>query len=233
MAERVRIIAVHGAGMNAAVFGSLAPQLTDYLFQAINLPGHGSDSISALADISAMSDWLRGKIDEYTAAHVVLLGHSMGGLVALAAATHPAVRGVVVMGTAATMPVHEGLLNTAKSDPLRAQSQVAKWSVDAAHPQAEGIVTILRDILADVPDSAIYTDLLACHQAPAVEMADKPLLVISGLQDKMVKPAQSALLAEKSSGIFIPLKDCGHMPMIERPVETAREIKAFIHNLAH
>jgi len=35
-----KIIAIHGAGMNAAAFGSLAPHLTDYHFQALNLPGH-------------------------------------------------------------------------------------------------------------------------------------------------------------------------------------------------
>src|SRR5690606_12043151 len=108
------LLAVHGAGMNAAVWGGVAPHLAAAghgHFQAVTLPGHGADGSAALDGIDAMARWLCARIDALPGnERVILLGHSMGALAALAAAHHPRVAGTVALGAADRMPVHPDLL---------------------------------------------------------------------------------------------------------------------------
>lgn len=98
------LVFLHGLGMTARTWDACAGHLRDrFTVVAIDLPGHGDspcpDDQDAFTRDSALAD-----IDEVLAtldAPPILIGHSLGGYLALAhAATRPeATRGIVILNT--------------------------------------------------------------------------------------------------------------------------------------
>lgn len=236
-ANKPMILAIHGAGMHAGIWGGIMPHLLDYPVRAVSLPGHdvqkGGDPLPTIA---AMSVYVREKLaDMALAGPVTLMGHSMGGLVAMAASEDPLVSDVILLGCAAEMPVNGQLLSLAAQDPAEAERMIVKWGIDPAHPQADAVRTVLGAIMESTDPRAIGADLKACNDyADGARVAagmSKPTLVVSGLHDKLVRPAESAALAASISGaVHAVLQDCGHMMMVERPIETSIEIKRFLQS---
>ncbi len=231
--NRKTIVALHGAGMTGAVFGGMAPHLLEHSFRALTLPGHdGKADSTLLTDIAAMAAWVRARLDQGPD-DVVLAGHSMGALVALAACNAPQVRGVVLIAAAAKMPVNADLLKTAVDAPHDAIGMIVKWGIYAAHPQVGAVRTVLSSIMHAANPAAVGGGLAACNNFSNGEELAKavkiPALVISGDQDKMVKPADAEALADLiPDAQFSLLKDCGHTPMVEKPIDTAHILRDFI-----
>lgn len=231
--HRKTIVALHGAGMTGAVFGGMAPHLLEHSFRALTFPGHDAKADSSLLlDIAGMAAWVKSRL-ENGPDDVVLLGHSMGALVALAACDAPQVKGVVLVGAAAKMPVNADLLKTARETPNDAIGMIVKWGIYAGHPQVGAVRTVLSSIMHAANTEAVGAGLAACNNFADGENIAKsmkiPALVISGDQDKMVKTAE----AEALSGLipdarFSVLKDCGHTPMVEKPIDTAQLVRDFI-----
>lgn len=221
-----KIIALHGAGMTAGVWDMLPAQLPGFIFRAMTLPGHG-DGNAPLQTIEEMADWLRAEIHNTPC---VLLGHSMGGLVALAAGDHPMVEKIILCGTAAEMPVNADLLKTAAETPEQAASLILKWGVFSGHPDVDDMRAILKS--TQFP-AALANDLTACDRFKSgivlSQKINKPVLVISGAQDKMIKAAEGAALAAVlPQGESTLIDHCGHMAMVEKPVEISFQIRRFL-----
>lgn len=230
----MNIVAIHGAGMTAGVWGGLVPHLLDHSFRALTLPGHDAKSGgSLLPDIPAMAKWVSEKLESEKQQDVLLLGHSMGALVALAAAETPCVAGIALMGAALSMPVNADLLKMARENPGEAIGMIIKWGVYSGHPQVGAVRTVLGSVMHGADPSAVANDLAACDAFKDGEKLagalKKPVLVLAGEHDKMTRAADGAALAQAvPDADFRLLRDCGHMMMVERPIDTAREIKDFI-----
>ena len=233
--QRTTIIALHGAGMHAGIWGGIMPHLLDYHVIPVSLPGHDAKKDDTLrTTIEDMAEWLcdyMGGLPQN--APYVLMGHSMGALVALAAAKHDAVQSVILLGAAAKMPVNDALLEMAAQNPDEAAVMIRKWSVYKAHPQAEAVATVTKAIMASARQDALYVDLTACNDyAGGIVTAtalQKPALVVCGDADKMTRAVDGQELADLlPQGQQVLLADCGHMMMLEHPIETALEIKRFL-----
>lgn len=231
--SRKTIVALHGAGMTGAVFGGMAPHLLEHSFRALTLPGHDAKADSSLLpDVAAMAAWVKAKLDNGPD-DVVLAGHSMGALVALAACDAPQVKGLVLMGAAARMPVNADLLKMAAEAPNDAIGLIVKWGIYAGHPQVGAVRTVLSSIMHGANPEAVGAGLAACNNFADGESLAKsvkiPALVVSGDQDKMVKTADSQRLSAMIQGSeCVVMKDCGHTPMVEKPIDTARILRDFI-----
>lgn len=233
--HRHTIIALHGAGMQAGIWGGIVPHLLDYHVSALSLPGHDPKKDDApLTRIEDMAAWLAAHLDSLPGdGSYVLMGHSMGALVALEAAAHPAVQSVVLMGAAAQMAVNDDLLTLAREKPEDAGAMIRKWGIYSGHPQAEAVGTVVKAIMAATKQDALGVDLTACHTytggADAARGLQKPVLVVCGENDKMTRALDGQALADVlPAGQHVLLPDCGHMMMIEHPIETALEIKRFL-----
>jgi len=238
MSTRKTIIAIHGAGMTGGVWGGLVPHLLDHTFRAITLPGHDPKAGSALLpDIPAMAAWVQEKLDGHPQ-DVFLMGHSMGALVALAAADTSCVMGVGLLGAALEMPVNPELLKSAREAPNDAIGMLIKWGVYSGHPQVGAVRTVMGSVMHAANPAAVANDLAACNVFKDAEKLagalHKPVLVLSGEHDKLTKASDGEALAKAVHGSeYRLLKDCGHMMMIEKPIDTAREIKEFIASHMH
>ena len=231
--NRKTIVALHGAGMTGAVFGGMAPHLLDHSFRALTFPGHDAKADSSLLpDIAGMAAWVKSRLDNGPD-DVVLVGHSMGALVALAACDAPQVKGVVLIGAAAKMPVNADLLKTARETPNDAIGMIVKWGIYAGHPQVGAVRTVLSSVMHAANAHAVGTGLAACNDFRDGEAFARqvkiPALVISGDQDKMVKTADAEALSKLIAGAqFSILNDCGHTPMVEKPIDTGQILRDFI-----
>lgn len=233
----LHIIAVHGAGMNAQVWGGMTPLLAaagyGAAFQGVNLPGHrDGDAAAPLTDMSAMSAWLHDKINDVPQDRdIVLMGHSMGAAICLtAAANHPRVRAVVAVATAGRMPVNAELLALAASDAPAARALIIKWSCDPKHAQADAVRHVVTQLMEKTPPAALATDLAVCNALQGLPACGKPVLVVSGRFDKMTPPEQGRLLAEAQGGQYVAI-DCGHMIPCEAAPQATAAITAFLEQL--
>jgi pimeloyl-ACP methyl ester carboxylesterase len=236
MPHRIKLImALHGAGMHAGAWGSLVGGLA-LPCEALSFPGHGGSEGALLPSIGKMAEWVHLHLADHPPQSVALMGHSMGALAALEAAGHPAVAALVLLGAAAKMPVHPELLHQAAADADTAVDMILKWGVSPVHPQAIAIRTVLKEQMEAMAPGALLNDLKACHVYQRGEEAAKkirqPVLILSGLDDKLTRSADGKALAEMiPSAQFHVLPDCGHMPMVEKATETANEINVFIEGL--
>lgn len=233
--KRQTIIALHGAGMHAGIWGGMIPHLLDYHVSPVTLPGHDPKKDDRpLHSIADMAAWLRDHLAGLPQnLSYVLMGHSMGALVALAAAQDPAVQSVILLGAAARMPVNEALLSLAAEKPDEAGALIRKWGIYKGHPQAEAVDTVIKAIMLSARPEALAIDLQACNDytegAAAAAALQKPALVICGDADKMTRAVDGQELADMMpQGQHSLLADCGHMMMMEHPIETALEIKRFL-----
>jgi pimeloyl-ACP methyl ester carboxylesterase len=98
---------------------------------AVDLPGHGRSAGPVLPDVEAMADAVLALLAERGVQRTALVGHSMGSLIALEAASRAVpgtVSHLVLVGTAYPMRVSSALLDTAARQPLAAIDQVVAFS---------------------------------------------------------------------------------------------------------
>ena len=240
------LVFVHGAGLSCEAWGSL-PRLCAAGGSptcAIDLPGHGGSGGPALTTIPAMADWLTGTLCDLRLDRPVLVGHSMGALVALHAASiaPDQVGGLVLIGVGARMPVNPRLLETAQRNPAQAAALIARWAFRDGRPAGTNptptptMRMAARRLLGDAAPGVLATDLAACDvYADAEECAarlDLPCLLVIGAGDRMTPPEAGRALAKAFSHARVTtIPACGHMAMIEAPRRAQATIRSYLKEL--
>src|SRR5689334_5035644 len=87
-ADRPAVLFLHGAGMDRSVWALQAPRLGGRGLTALvpDLPGHGRSSGGPLPSIEMLATFAWRLADALDPPRLALVGHSMGALIALAAA---------------------------------------------------------------------------------------------------------------------------------------------------
>src|SRR5207244_4170502 len=76
---------------------------------------------------------------------------------------------------------------------------------------------------------AQYQALLASDRSARVHSITAPTLVIHGTEDKLIRPSNGRLLAERIPGAqLLMLERCGHMPAHEHPDALATHVLEFL-----
>lgn len=196
---------------------------------AVDLPGHALSEGPALASTEAMARWLLALLDAAGVERAAFVGH-----VALHAASLAPGRAtqLVLVATAAPMPVPQALFDLARDDPQAAVARVAKYSLSpgaaerssrrpASWLHASGLAGAMQRVWRAQGDVGLFaTDFGACNaDAGALAAAGAvrcPATVVVGEIDKMTRPQAAAALAERLNARVRRLPT-GHMPMVEEP----------------
>lgn len=220
------LLFIHGAGMDHTVWSEQKTAAIDAGFQVamLDLPQHGKSSGQAAETIEGMSDDINSVLDLNEFTSVILIGHSMGALIALttAAGGHPKIKGTCLCGVASRVPVHPDLLELAEKGDLNAAKMIAKWSYGSALKEVDRVTAIEASIklVHSTRNGGLANDLHACNNfSRTVEFAEKiktPCLLLLGEEDKMTptKGVQKLfdVLSEVEQAI---LPETGHMMMQE------------------
>ncbi len=229
---RRTLLWLHGAGMDHTVWAlqARAKAFAEWNSLAPDLPGHGGSEGDAPSSIDAAAGWLLRLLDALELDRAALVGHSMGALIALAAAARASdrVERLALLGAAARMPVHPKLLAAARDDLPGAASTIADWGLGAAAKLSGGgtpgvsLVQAARRLVERSRPGVLARDLGACDSYAGGEAhaaaVGCPTLVLAGAADRMTPARQGQRLAELVRGarcVVIPA--AGHMMMLERP----------------
>jgi len=99
----INLVFVHGSGCNRFFLRSIHEEVSEYNCYFIDLPGHGNSDDTGYSFgnyVNAVSDFVKD-LD-----NVILLGHSLGGTIVLAATARniPSVKGSVIISSGASFP---------------------------------------------------------------------------------------------------------------------------------
>jgi 3-oxoadipate enol-lactonase len=210
------VVCLHGAGGNSGLFADVLERLgKTHSPLAFDFPGHarsGSlDSLGSIARISAHTQALLGKLG---IERCVLLGGSMGGMVALetALAAPGLVRALVLVATGARLPVSDEILEKQR---LITEGKARREFNRADYPASATPEMMRRGFMEDLKtDPRVgYQNMLAVREFDRVKDLGRvtcPALVVVGEEDEETR-ASSDLLASKIRGarkLVIP--KCGH-----------------------
>ncbi len=231
IADQRAVMFIHGAANDHSVWALQSRYFAYHGFNvlAVDLPGHGKSDGPALESVEELARWAIDVLDVAGLKTATLVGHSMGSLIALHAATSWPVRvdKLALVGTAFPMKVSDALLQTAQAGDHAAVEMINVWS-HSAHGQAGGNRVPGQWImggsmrLLERTIAPLYTDFSACNRyAAGLESASKvrcPVLLISGRSDLMTPPRSAQAIAEKLSDVkTFALEGCGHDLMAEQP----------------
>ena len=232
--DRDSVIFIHGAGQDHSIWLMPSRYFMRHGYNVLSpdLPGHGRSEPPALSTIEAMAQWVVNVLDAAGISQAAFVGHSMGSLVALAAAALHAdrVRALALIGTAAPMRVTSALLERAEANHPAAIDMLTLWGHSrAAHLKgnpAPGMWMLSggRQLLQQSSPGVIHADLQACDRyAVGIDHAARvtcPTLVILGERDSMTPcRAASELCSTLRNAKTLVLERAGHALLAERPDE--------------
>jgi len=200
---------------------------------ALDQPGHGRSAGPPLPSVEALADWTLALLDAAGVKQAVLVGHSMGSLIALEAAARSPERitKLVLLGAAYPMRVSDALLNTAREAPLRAIDMVNALSIStpASKPGYPGPGSwvhgsnraLMRRTQEGQTELNLFEhDFRLCDAyaggTAAMDKVKCPSTLIVGERDQMTPPKAAKELAAtlKARVIHVPT---GHHLMAEAP----------------
>lgn len=231
------LVALHGNFASAAWWEELvADPPAGWRVLAPNLPGFAGTAHVGEVSVKAYADWLGGWLREQEVTRPVLLGHSLGGAVALefAARGPGAVAGLVL---AASAPLG-GLVTPEENYPvldlLRTNAALREVSLGALFPSARpaNFARLVEDggRMADTHYAGNARALAAWSVDPA-RVRGLPVLVLGGELDTLVTPemvrAQAAALGREA----VILGGRGHGFPQEDPEAFRGHLGAFLETL--
>lgn len=231
--QRPVLIMVHGAGGSSEVWRSQIYGLSKVANTlALDLPGHGKTAGPGMDSIEAYCGMVCNLIEDLFPQPVFLMGHSMGGAIAQAAASRrpDLLRGIILASTGPRLKVAPQFLKGLLEDFEGTVERFLGYAYAQEAPKElvrEGI-RLMKEAGARV----VHDDLAACDRfdARAILSAIKaPCLVVCGEKDLLTPPSLSEKLKEGISGSSLRIiQGAGHTVMIERPGPFNEAVAAFL-----
>lgn len=244
-ATRPAMVFIHGAQNDHSVWGLQSRYFAHHGFAVLapDLPGHGRSGGPALKSVEALRDWILALLDAAGVQQAMLVGHSMGALVALDAAGHAPQRvsRLAMLGVGFPMKVSPVLLDAARDEPQRAITMVNIWSHStlAPKPSAPGpgfwvqgmSERLMQRVAAGSEEAVFHVDLNACNSyaggEAAAEKVKCPALFVLGAQDSMTPVKSAGKLRGLLPAAEVRILDSGHQMMAEAPDEVLEALRTF------
>lgn len=238
----MNVIFLHGFGEDASIwegFLRLLPEKYQYF-----APDYAS--LTNCESIEAFADWLNSFLKESQIEQCVIIGHSMGGYIALTFAEKfpEMILGLGLFHSSAYADNEERKEIRLKTARVIEQQGTAKY-IKGFYPNmfSEGFkeknVTFIENQIekfAYFPKEALMNAQLAMRSrtdtTKVLKEASYPIMILAGEKDTFVPIAaakeQIAFLKNSQSAI---LTDVAHAGMFEKPAESAKAVSAFLSKI--
>ncbi len=235
--SRPTLLFVHGAGQRAYTWRfqeDLFKNHPNFNYIALDLPGRAGSEGTGLQTLKEYKDFLLEFIDTLELENIILIGHSMGGGIAmLLAIEHPELlKAIVLVATSAKLSVATETLDKVRHNfeefyeisPTRAFAEESSQELKDEY----------RRGLIDTGSEVCYGDLIACNKFDIMNEVEKihiPTLIISADKDIMTPAKYGEYLHQKIYGSELyEIKGSGHFVMQEKAQDVNNIIEDFLNN---
>jgi pimeloyl-ACP methyl ester carboxylesterase len=233
------LVFLHGVGGGHHAWDAQVPYFggLGYPAHAWDQPGYGHSAIVEPYDMEHISASLARLIESLGQEPVVLVGHSMGGLIAQETYVHhPQL--VKAMALCFTSPAFAGGSSEFTKQFIAARIAPLDEGKTMADIAAQLIPTtgsnskLAEQIMAGVPPETYRKAVrLLTTFDRRKELADikVPTLLVAGSEDKTAPAAMMERMAQKIPGAeYVLLEGCGHLGPMDRPEEFNAALLAFL-----
>jgi 3-oxoadipate enol-lactonase len=231
------VVCLHGAGGNSALFADVLERLgKEHSPLAFDFPGHArSGSLDSLGSIARIAAHTRALLGKLGIERCVLLGGSMGGMVALEAAlaAPDLVRALVLVATGARVAVSDEALERQR---LVTEGKARREFSRADYPASATPEIMRRGFIEDLKTDprVVYQNALAVREFDREKDLGRvscPTLVVVGEEDRETR-ASSELLASRIRGArMVVIPKCGHRVALVAPDALASAVLEFLAGL--
>lgn len=235
--SRPTLLFIHGAGQSVATWKfqiELFANHPYFNFIALDLPGHGNSEGQGYKSVEEYKNTVLEFIDVLKLKEIVLVGHSMGGGVAmLLVIERPDLfKACVLVATGAKLSVAQQTLDAVKND------YEAFCEISPDRMFAEGSSPKLKQEfqqgLLDVGKEVCYWDLVACNEFDIMNDVNKislPTLILSSDNDILTPVKYGEHLHQKIYGSeFDVIKASGHFIMQEKSRDFNQILENFLND---
>ncbi len=241
------VILLHGFPFCGGIWHKQQERLSDlYRIIAPDLRGHGqSPAPAGVYDMQTLARDVLALLDSLQIEKAVLLGHSMGGYVALAAWKLAPAR-FLALGLIDSQAAPD--TEEARSGRVKMAEKVAKEGSQAvatamlprlfapALSTGDPIVEQVRQMILKTPGAAIISSLNGMAARPdssaMLRTINVPMLILTGDKDQIIATATAeAMAARLPKATLAVIENAGHMPMLERPEATTTAIRKFLSDV--
>lgn len=242
-AAKPALMFIHGAANDHSVWHLQSRYFAHHGWNvlAVDLPGHGRSDGRPRTRINEYSQWVAAFLDNANIRNAVLVGHSMGSLIALetALSTPDRVARMVLLGASTPMPVSDLLLAAAKDDTASAIEMLVAWGhgprgrVGSSAVPGTSLTGTYRRLLQRAQTGVLHAGLAACNayavMPEALAALQTPTLILAGDRDQMTPPKAGAALAKQlPQAELVTLPGVGHGMMYEDSDGTTDAMIAFL-----
>lgn len=228
----MQLLFIHGSGGTGKVWKYQSRYFPGSI--AITLPGHAEGEL--IDSVSGMTVWLKQYVDEHDLSELVLVGHSIGGGIALQyALDYPEdVKALILIGSGGRLRVHP--------DTIRYMAQ-ALSSSESVEPVIESFwqrvsPEFAAELMADgiaLGPAVFLNDFKACDKFDVMERLGEislPTLAVVGSKDVMTPQKYAEFMVEKMPKAEMQLIQGGtHSVFAEKPEEVNAAIEGFLVTL--
>ncbi|MFI8479009.1 alpha/beta fold hydrolase [Pseudomonas sp. NPDC078700] len=244
------ILMVHGFGADKNNWLQFARYFTKrYHVIALDLPGFGDSSKPpASYDVGTQAERIAAFTQALGIKRLHIIGNSMGGqIAALYGARYPhQVASVALLDNAGIDAPHESelyrLIEQDKPNPLVVKTpQQFDQLIDFVFYKAPTLPERLKTYMAEqaIASSGLNEQIFSQLRdryiplEPELPKIEAPTLLLWGDQDRVLDVSSIKVMQPllKHPSVVV-MKDCGHVPMVERPAETAEHYQAFLDTVA-
>jgi len=228
------ILFVHGAGGNHQYWTYQLQYFgNNHLAMAVDLPGHGQSQGESASDISRYTAFIKEFFERLIGCPFILVGHSMGGAIALDFARRYPERlsGLVLVGTGARLKVLPAILKTFAAGNVFRELLNYLYGKDAPRQ----LLDMTRKDMEMVSPKVFFNDFSACNN---FDMQDSlghiktKTLVVAATEDTLAPVKYSEYLHENIPDSKIEIIDqAGHMMMLEQPERFNSLVESFISGI--
>ena len=239
------MVLVHGVGLRSEVWGPQVAAFSEsHRVIAYDTLGHGrSDLPPESVSLDTYVAQLEGLLDALRIARAVVIGHSMGAIIATAFGIANPAR---VVALAALCPVYDRSAESRAAALARAEilattgpaagidATLARWIGDDTSPRARDKAAVLRGWLADADPKGYaraYRMFVSCDKAIVGRLGAlaMPALFLAAEHDPHSTPAMARrMAAESPRGSAVVLPNARHMAPFVSPGSVNARLREFL-----
>ena len=237
--SRPPVVFIHGAGGTHLHWPPQVRRIPGYRIYALDLPAHGKSAGIGSQMVGEYAGAVVNFLDAMKLNAAVVVGHSMGGGIALTLALDfpKRVLGLGIIGTGARLRVAPQILESAsraETFPI-AVKLINDWEFSPA--VSPRLKELARQRMSEIRPAVLHGDFLACNIFDVMGRLNQisvPTLVCCGADDQLTPPKYSEYLCGQITGAkFSSIPDAGHMVMLEQPEAFTNSLIEFLETIPY